>query len=145
MIQSLLRAMELLELLKEANKAREKSYSPYSHFSVGACILCKDGRFFHAERSPYALIYRDVRPAPLLQLVCLHSPPNRRFLLTPLRGGLPVAVSQNNTCILRLFASFPISRPRLKAASFNGFSSGRFAPSFLNAVCSTLSAGKRSE
>lgn len=46
------------ELLKEANKAREKSYSPYSHFSVGACILCKDGRFFHGaniENASYPL------------------------------------------------------------------------------------------
>lgn len=46
------------ELLNEAKKAREKSYSPYSHFQVGACILCKDGRFFHGaniENASYPL------------------------------------------------------------------------------------------
>ena len=31
------------ELILEAKKAREKSYSPYSHFQVGAALLTKDG------------------------------------------------------------------------------------------------------
>lgn len=32
------------KLIKEAIKARTKSYSPYSKFSVGAAILLKDGK-----------------------------------------------------------------------------------------------------
>ncbi len=33
-------------LVKEALKARDKAYAPYSHFSVGAAILCADGEIF---------------------------------------------------------------------------------------------------
>jgi cytidine deaminase len=32
------------ELLKQAHKAKENSYSPYSGFKVGAAILAKDGQ-----------------------------------------------------------------------------------------------------
>ena len=45
-------------LIEEAKKAREHSYSPYSHFAVGAAILCKDGRVFHGanvENASYPL------------------------------------------------------------------------------------------
>ena len=38
--------MTSVELLKEAKKAREKSYSPYSHFAVGAALLTADGSLF---------------------------------------------------------------------------------------------------
>lgn len=33
-------------LLAMARNARERSYSPYSHFAVGAALLCEDGRIF---------------------------------------------------------------------------------------------------
>lgn len=34
------------ELFNIAEKAREKSYSPYSDFAVGAALLCRDGTVF---------------------------------------------------------------------------------------------------
>lgn len=34
------------ELIKAAQKAREYSYSPYSHFRVGAALLTKGGRVY---------------------------------------------------------------------------------------------------
>ena len=34
------------ELLALARKAMEYSYSPYSHYAVGAALLCADGRVF---------------------------------------------------------------------------------------------------
>ena len=34
------------ELLELAVEARDHSYSPYSHYSVGAALLCKDGRIY---------------------------------------------------------------------------------------------------
>ena len=34
------------ELIKYALEAREKSYSPYSNFKVGACILTKSGKIY---------------------------------------------------------------------------------------------------
>ena len=33
-------------LIKQALEAREKSYSPYSHFRVGAAILTEDGKLY---------------------------------------------------------------------------------------------------
>lgn len=33
-------------LVQKATEAREKSYSPYSHFSVGAALLCADGAIY---------------------------------------------------------------------------------------------------
>lgn len=35
------------ELFQEAQKARERSYCPYSHFAVGAALLTEDGEIFH--------------------------------------------------------------------------------------------------
>ena len=34
------------ELLALAREAMQRSYSPYSRFRVGACVLCEDGRLF---------------------------------------------------------------------------------------------------
>ena len=38
--------VETSELLELARRAAEASYSPYSHFRVGAALLCKDGDVF---------------------------------------------------------------------------------------------------
>ena len=35
------------ELNREAFKAMENAYAPYSHYHVGACVLCRDGRTFY--------------------------------------------------------------------------------------------------
>lgn len=35
------------ELILEAKKARERSYSPYSHHSVGSALVTKDGKIYH--------------------------------------------------------------------------------------------------
>lgn len=37
---------DILALAGEAISAREKSYSPYSGFRVGAALLCRDGRIY---------------------------------------------------------------------------------------------------
>ena len=34
------------ELLELASQAREHAYAPYSHFRVGAALLCKDGTVY---------------------------------------------------------------------------------------------------
>ena len=39
--------MEKQELIQEAFKAMENAYAPYSNYHVGACILLKDGKYFH--------------------------------------------------------------------------------------------------
>lgn len=38
--------MDKKELVKEALAAREFAYTPYSHFNVGAALLCDDGKVF---------------------------------------------------------------------------------------------------
>ena len=38
--------MEYGELIKKAAEARMFSYAPYSHYNVGAALLCKDGKVF---------------------------------------------------------------------------------------------------
>ncbi|MCQ2801144.1 MAG: cytidine deaminase [Bacilli bacterium] len=46
------------ELIEKAKEARKLSYSPYSHFAVGAALLCKDGKVYlgaNVENSSYPL------------------------------------------------------------------------------------------
>ena len=50
--------MKSEELIKRAEEARKLSYSPYSHFAVGAALLTKDGKVFlgsNIENSSYPL------------------------------------------------------------------------------------------
>lgn len=49
--------MNNAELIKLALEARQKSYSPYSGFAVGAALLCKNGRVYtgcNIENSGYS-------------------------------------------------------------------------------------------
>lgn len=47
------------DLLKEeALKAREKAYTPYSHFKVGAVLVTRDGKIYHGcniENAAYSM------------------------------------------------------------------------------------------
>ena len=46
------------QLIEKAKEARELSYSPYSHFAVGAAVETKDGQVFlgaNIENSSYPL------------------------------------------------------------------------------------------
>ncbi len=50
--------MDKTDLIKRAFEARKLSYSPYSHFAVGASLLTKDGEVFlgaNVENSSYPL------------------------------------------------------------------------------------------
>lgn len=45
-------------LFNEAKKATTKSYAPYSHFRVGAAVLCSSGKIYsgcNVENSSYGL------------------------------------------------------------------------------------------
>ncbi len=39
--------MNIESLMMESRNAAKNSYSPYSHFRVGAALLCKDGTVIH--------------------------------------------------------------------------------------------------
>ena len=50
--------MDYQELIDKAIKASEKSYSPYSKFAVGACVLTQDGNTYcgcNFENSSFGL------------------------------------------------------------------------------------------
>jgi cytidine deaminase len=50
--------MTARELMREAEVARRRSYSPYSNFPVGAALLTSDGRVIHGanvENASYGL------------------------------------------------------------------------------------------
>lgn len=50
--------MDKFALHEKAKEARKLSYSPYSHFAVGAAVLTKDGKVFvgaNVENSSYPL------------------------------------------------------------------------------------------
>ncbi len=49
---------EIIELIDEAIEAREKAYTPYSKFKVGALVIDKQGRHFkgcNIENASYGL------------------------------------------------------------------------------------------
>ena len=49
---------DMSKLLEKARRTAESSYSPYSHFRVGAALLCKDGTVFvgtNVENRSYGL------------------------------------------------------------------------------------------
>ena len=50
--------LETQKLMDCAIKARENAYSPYSHFAVGAALLCEDGTIYEGcniENASYGL------------------------------------------------------------------------------------------
>lgn len=50
--------LEIQKLMDCAIKARKKAYSPYSHFAVGAALLCEDGTLYEGcniENASYGL------------------------------------------------------------------------------------------
>lgn len=50
--------MDKEQLMSLAVEARDLSYSPYSHFAVGAALLCRDGTVYvgaNIENSAYSL------------------------------------------------------------------------------------------
>ena len=54
------------ELMDRAIEARKFSYSPYSHYAVGAALLCEDGRVFtgcNVENAAYGNAFCAERTA----------------------------------------------------------------------------------
>lgn len=49
---------DIQKLINRAIVARDKTYSPYSHFAVGAALLCEDGTIYEGcniENASYGL------------------------------------------------------------------------------------------
>jgi len=64
--------MDYSELLEKAKKASENSYSPYSHFPVGACVLMESGKTYigtNVENASYGATICAERSAILNAIV----------------------------------------------------------------------------
>jgi cytidine deaminase len=109
---------DLSELLDAARRAAEDSYSPYSHFRVGAALLCKDGTVItgtNVENRSYGLTNCAERSAIFtaisagkkeFQAIAVYSPDSeqavapcgacRQVLSEFTRGDFPVVFAGNS-------------------------------------------------
>ncbi len=94
---------ELKNLLKEAIEAREKSYSPYSHYKVGAALLTRNGKVYtgcNIENAAYSPSVCGERTA-IFKAV---SEGEREFVaiaVVTLNGGAPCGICRQ---VMREFA-----------------------------------------
>ena len=73
-------------LIQSAQKAREFAYAPYSHFAVGAALLCKNGKIYtgcNVENAAYGVSVCAERTA----LVKAISEGERSFLAIAVCGS----------------------------------------------------------
>lgn len=79
-------------LLDAAQKAREKSYSPYSKFKVGAAVLTQDDTIFsgtNIENASYGLTVCAERNAIFAAVGAGHRPLKALALVTQKLAGIP--------------------------------------------------------
>ena len=98
-----------LELLQRAEQAKQHAYVPYSHFRVGACILCEDGRMFsgcNVENASYGATICAERTA----LTKAVSEGARTFAALALTCDQPDPVFPCGICLQMLceFGNFPV-------------------------------------
>lgn len=104
--------MESKELILKAKEARELSYSPYSHFAVGAALLCKDGSVFlgaNVENSSYPLCMCAERNA--LYNAYMHGKHKEDFVALALCADTDEPCSPCGACRQVLSEIFPKNAP----------------------------------
>lgn len=104
--------MESKELILKAKEARELSYSPYSHFAVGAALLCKDGSVFlgaNVENSSYPLCMCAERNA--LYNAYMHGKHKEDFVALALSADTDEPCSPCGACRQVLSEIFPKNAP----------------------------------
>lgn len=87
------------ELVDQARVAQGLSYSPYSHFAVGAALLCKNGKVYYGanvENSSYGLSMCAERNAVYHALMEGVSPDD--FEALALIGDTPDPISPCGAC-----------------------------------------------
>lgn len=100
------------ELVKKAQEARKLSYSPYSHFAVGAALLCKDGEIFvgaNIENSAYPLCMCAERNA--LYNAYMHGKKKEDFEAMALSAASDEPCSPCGACRQVLSEIFPADAP----------------------------------
>lgn len=96
------------ELVAEALKARERSYSPYSKFAVGAALLCKDDEVFYGaniENASYPLSMCAERNA--IYNAIMHGKEMEDFLALAVVGNTDSPISPCGACRQVLSELFP--------------------------------------
>jgi cytidine deaminase len=82
------------QLIQEALIARRAAYAPYSHFQVGAAVLCSDGRVFHGcniENSSYGLCNCAERTALFSAIAAGYAPGDFSALAVAGQGDGPIS------------------------------------------------------
>ena len=100
--------MEKKQLINEAIKARELSYSPYSHFKVGAAIECKDGTVFvgaNIENASYPLCMCGERNA--IYNAMMHGKKKEDFKTLVIVADSPEPCSPCGACRQVISELFP--------------------------------------
>ena len=104
--------MERKELIVKAREARKLSYSPYSHFAVGAALLTKDGKVFvgaNIENSSYPLCMCAERNA--LYNAMLHGYKKEDFAALALSADTDEPCSPCGACRQVISELFPKDAP----------------------------------
>ncbi len=106
------------QLVEQARIAKSLSYSPYSHFAVGAALLCKSGKVYHGanvENSSYGLSMCAERNAVYHALMEGVSPDD--FEALALIGDTPEPISPCGACRQVLSEFFPKGAPIYMASA----------------------------
>ena len=106
--------MEAKELVLKAIEARKLSYSPYSHFKVGAAVLAKDGSVFvgaNIENSSYPLCMCAERNA--LYNAMVHGYKKEDFVTLAICADTDQPVSPCGACRQVIHELFPLHAPIL--------------------------------
>ena len=104
--------MNKLELVNKAIEARRLSYSPYSHFAVGAVVLTRDGHIFegaNVENSSYPLCMCGERNA--LYNAYMHGYKKEDLVALALVADTDGPCSPCGACRQVISELFPIDKP----------------------------------
>ena len=104
--------MDKKQLIKKAEEARALSYSPYSHFAVGAAVLTKDGQVFvgaNIENSSYPLCMCAERNA--LYNAMMHGYKKDDFVALALTADTDEPCSPCGACRQVISELFPRKAP----------------------------------
>ena len=112
--------MEKEELVELAKQARKLSYSPYSHFAVGAVVECKDGSTYmgaNIENSSYPLCMCAERNA--IYNAMMHGQTRDDFVAMALTADTDGLCSPCGACRQVLSELYPSEAP-IYMSNLNG-------------------------
>lgn len=100
------------QLIELAVEARSLSYSPYSHFAVGAALLCKDGSVYvgsNVENASYPLSMCAERNA--LYSAFMDGKSKEDFVAMAVVGNTDSPITPCGACRQVISELFPMNAP----------------------------------